>query len=434
MKHAYLICMILLLAACGSQQPDEPRPLAASVPTQARTIVKADLDAVLKMADCSSQGGKITLAPNLSELLDPWDGLPLLTACAADGDRLDLSKTYWIDLGEAHAPVITAMLRQPASVTADALVDSLSGGVMRLCDGRQAWLSMATGSELASMVDTILARANECNLLNSQGIEHEFFVQSSSILAMRRCPADDEGAASRVNPLGDAYDAVFMSCDIHDRSIAALIRIASAGQWVDATSLMQPIDAETAFADQPPGSVLAAAAGVTTGSVCRVLSAIPGLRFDRRFTLSIYARILAVNGTATLAIAPGGRAETIRNFDLNNWDTRLTIPIQGDPVKALDFADRYLPANCYVEADSLCLYASTYEPGTYPSYDNLAPALDPGCRLAIAARIPYRSETMKALRLRSGYSLDIQADSAVRVNLRVLGPADYILPALLDDL
>ncbi|MDE7376593.1 MAG: hypothetical protein K2N16_07075 [Muribaculaceae bacterium] len=428
MKRLFLIFPLLavLVIACRKPEPEIVKPLGATVPIEARAIVKVDLDAVLKMADCRSEGGRIELTPELSRLLRRWYGLPLLQACAAEGWRLDLKEAYWIDLGEGHQPVVTAMLKRQDLDQDEVLVDSLADGVAWLSDGRQAWLSLADGPELASTVDSILAKADSLNLLAAKGIDGEFFARPSTIKAVRR-------GENMANPIGDAFDAVYFGVDVRDRSISAQVRLASAGQWVDATSLMQPIDADAAFSDQPPGCVLVAAAGLTTNSVCRSLSAIPDLRFDRRFTLSIYARILAVNGTASLAMAPGGRAETIRNFDLRNWDVRFNLPIQGDPVKALDFADRYLPDYCYAEADSQYLYASTYEPGTYEPRSDFAPALAPGC-LAVMVRIPYQSETMKALRLKSGYSIDFQADSALRLNVRLLGPAEYILPALITDL
>lgn len=429
MKRLFLILPLLALWLCGCRKadPEEPKPLAATVPIEARTIVQADIDALLKMADCSSEGGRIVFTPELRNLLAGWEYLRLLEACATEGDRLDLSEAYWIDLGDGHLPLITARLKQQSEKQDGMHVDTIASGVVCLSDGRQAWMSLADEPALSATVDSILARADTLNLLNSKGIEAEFFTQHSSIKAMCR-------GENIVNPLGDAFDAVFTSIDVRDRAIAAQVRFASSGLWVDATSLMQPIDAESAFADQPPGCVLVACAGVTTNSVCRVLSALPGLRFDRRFTLSIYARILAVNGTASLAISPGGRAETIRDFNLRHWDARLNMPIQGDPVKALDFADRYIPDYCYAEADSQYLYASTYEPGIYDSSSSLMPTLEQGCRLAISARIPYQSETMKAFRLRAGYTIDFQADSSLRLNLRLLGPADYILPALIEDI
>lgn len=419
--------LALWLCSCHKAEPDEVKPLAATVPVGAKAIVKADIDVVLKMADCRSEGGKIELTPELRKLFRGWEYLPLLEACAAQGSRLDLSEVYWIDLGGVYKPVITARLRQLSEHKDEKRADSVAGGVTCLSDGRQAWLSMADALELAATVDTILVRADSLNLLDDKGIVADFFAQQSTVRAIRR-------SDNIVNPMGDAFDAVFVSLDVRDRVVAAHARFASAGQWVDATSLMQPIDAETAFAEQPPGCVFAVAAGVTTNSVCRVLSAMPGLRFDRRFTLSIYARILAINGTASLAMAPGGRAETIRDFNLKHWDVRLNMPIKGDPVKALDFADRYLPDYFYAEADSQYLYASTYEPGAYRQHSDFTPALAQGCRLAVMARIPYQSETMKALRLRSGYSVDFQADSALHLNLRLLGPDEYILPTLIEDL
>lgn len=422
-----LSLLALWLCSCHKAEPDEVKPLAATVPVGAGVIVKADIDAVLKMADCRSEGGKIELTPELRELFRGWKYLPLLEACAAQGWRLDLNEAYWIELGEGHEPVVTALLKGQSEIGDEMQSDCLDGGVAWLSDGRQAWLSLADGPSLAATVDKALVMADSLNLLTGEGIEADFFAKPSTIRAMHR-------SDNIVNPLGDAFDAAFVSIDVRDRSIATLARFASEGHWVDATSLMLPIDAEAAYADQPPGSVFAAAAGVTTNSVCRVLSAMPGLRFDRRFTLSIYARILAVNGTASLAMAPGGRAETIRDFSLPHWDVRLNIPIQGDPVKALDFADRYLPDYFYAEADSQYLYASTYEPGAYESRSDFAPALVPGYRMAAMARIPYQSETMKALRLRSGYSVDFQADSALHLNIRLLGPAEYILPAIIEDL
>lgn len=419
--------LALWLCACRQPQPEAPEPLAATVPAEAREVVRADLDALLKMADCPSQGGSIALTPELGRLLDGWEYLPLLEACAARGDRLDLSEAYWIDLGDGHDALITAMLKHPADEPADMTADSAGAGVAWLSDGRQAWMSLADGDALAATVDSVLARAKVLNLFDSKGITADFFTLRRTVAAMRR-------GENTANPLGDAYDAAYVSVDVRDRAIAAEVRFAGGGRWVDATSLMQPIDPEDAFASQPPGCVLAAAAGVNPNSLCRALSAMPGLRFDRRFTLSLFVRILGVKGTLSLAMAPGGRAETIRDFNLRHWDARLNMPINGDPVRALDFADRYLPPYCYAEADSQWLYASTYEPGTYEPYTDLQPDIEPSCRVAVAVRIPYSSETMKALRLRSGYSLDIRADSAVRVNLRLLGPAEYLLPSLIEDL
>lgn len=420
--------LAVVFCACHRHQvAAPPQPLAATVPAHARVIAKSDLDAALKMADCRSHAGKIQLTPELRRLLARWPGLPLLEAAANAGDRLNLTEAYWIDLGEGFEPVLTALLRQPIDDQEEMQTDSLPGGIALLSDGRQAWLSMADAQALALTVDTIRTRAKERNMLSAQSIESEFFSQPSTLSAMAK-------GENVINPLGDAFDAVCVRVDVRDRAISAQARFASAGAWVDATSLMLPIDAEAALSDLPPGCVMVAAGGATVASICRLLSAIPGLPFDSRFTLSLYARMLAVNGTISLAAAPGGRAETIRDFSLRHWDCRLNIPLESDPVKALDFADSYLPEYLYVVADSQFLYASTYEPGSYDAYSDYSPEIAPTSRLALMARIPYRSETMKALRLRAGYSIDIQADSSVTLNLRVLGPADYILPTLISDL
>lgn len=428
LRNALLILPLLaaIICACSKPNAEPSAPLASTIPAQARMVARSDLDGLLKMADCRSQGGAITLTPELRSLLSSWPGLPLIEAAAADGARLDLAETYWIDLGEGFEPVLTAKLRHPAGDYEDMATDSMPSGVAWLCDGRQAWLSLSSAAELAATVDSILTRAGKDNLQYGQSIEHEHFAQPSALLAMAK-------GETLANPLGDAFDAVFVSVDVDDRSISAIARFANAGAWVDATNMMQPIDAQAALADLPPGCVFVAAAGATVNSICSLIAAIPGLRFDRRFTLSIYARMLSVNGTASLAVAPGGRAETIRDFSPRHWAARLNIPISGDPVKALDFADRYLP-DLYVEADSQGLYATTYEPGLYDLGADFLPDISPASRLALSARIPYQSETMKALRLRSGYAIDIQADSALRVDLRLLGPANYLLPTLIADL
>lgn len=431
MKRVFAILPLLavLLCACHRPMPEEEMPLKATVPTEAHTIVKADLDAVLKMADCDSEGGKIELTADLLKLLAKWPNLPLLEACAAAGDRLDLTESYLIEIDRHHPAVITALLRQPSERQEDMTADTLPGGVAWLSDGHQAWLSLSDISALANTVDLIQAKAIVHNLLEDEGIETDFFSQSSTLTAVYK-------TGNVANPIGDAFDAIFISIDVRDRSIAAQGRFASDGAWVDATSMMQDIDSQAALDNLPPGCVMLLAAGVTTNSVCRALSAMPWLRYDQRFTLSIYTRLMAVDGTLSLAAAPGGRAETIRDFDLRHWAARLNIPIQGSPDKALDFADQYIPDYCYAEADSQFLYASTYEPGIYEDagYIDFSPAISTESRIALMARIPYQSETMKALNLSSGYSIDLQADSAVKLNVRILGPANYILPALIHDL
>lgn len=423
-----VIAICLSLCGCKQQaEMQETKPLAATVPVEAVCVVKADIDATLKMADCKSQGGKIELTPELRKLLRDWDGLPLLEACAAEGSRLDLTEAYWIDLGHGHVPVITALLKQPTEDQGDMQSECLNDGLAWLSDGRQAWLSLADEQTLAATVDSILVKAENLNMLSAEGVEPQFFARPSSIIVMSRGQAV-------ANPLGDDFDAMLASIDVHDRSIAMQARFVCEGQWVDATSLMQPIDAAAAFADQPPGCVAVGAAGITSKVISNTLSTIYSNRQDCRLTLSVFARSLHIKGTASLAVAPGGRAETLCDFNSRHWDARLNLPINGNPVKALDLADRIMSDNSYAEADSQFLYLSTYEPGTYESQTNFAPSLEPGCRLAVAARIPYKSETMKALRLRAGYSIDLQADSSLRLSLRLLGPADYILPALIEDL
>lgn len=431
MKRVFAILplLVVLLCACHKPQPAEQKPLKATVPTEARAIIKADLDAALKMADCHSEGGKIELTADLRKLLSKWPNLPLLEACAAAGDRLDLTESYLIELDGQHPTVITALLKNPSEPQEEMTADTLPGGVAWLSDGRQAWLSMADASTLTATIEAIQASALERNLQDAEGIVTEFFSMLSTLTAVYK-------SDNVANPIGDAFDAVFISVDVRDRSIAAQARFASNGEWVDATSKMQNIDSQATLDNLPPGCVMLMAAGVTTNSVCSALSTLPGLRYDRRFTLSLYTRLMAVDGSLSLAVAPGGRAETIRDFDLRHWVARLNIPIQGNPDKALDFADRYLPDYCYAEADSQFLYASTYEPGLYDGagYMDFSPTIPPASRIAVIARIPYQSETMKALNLSSGYSIDLQADSAIMLNVRVLGPANYILPTLIHDL
>lgn len=94
MKSA-LLCLALCLAAC--KEAPQSDDILDFIPADARMIVRADLDALLKLAGSQSSHGAITLAPDLDKalrrVLTP-DQADVLRRTAALGSVADISHAF----------------------------------------------------------------------------------------------------------------------------------------------------------------------------------------------------------------------------------------------------------------------------------------------------------------------------------------------------
>lgn len=408
MKSA-LLCLALCLAAC--KEAPQSDDILDFIPADARMIVRADLDALLKLAGSQSSHGAITLAPDLDKalrrVLTP-DQADVLRRTAALGSVADISHAF-LFVEPANGMLVAAAPLKPG---AHADAPTLEGIV---------WVH-DSAIDTDSLVSSAAAHPASRNPIareaaNADGI-------ASGILSIPEAMS---------HPAGDDFDAVAFAVDIADRSISLKARAALGDAWVDPFSRLQPIDISS-LRGLPAAPALAVAVGLGPEAVAAIEPMVRPSGLPMRMVCKALFSSIAAGGTFAIEAAPGGNAETIRNLSTDNWIIEALLPAGNNSGLLATLIGSQL-GQFEAEPEEGAVRIRNFETDEDTEMSDPWAFIADGDLAAASLYIPYGSETAKAFGLRNGYGSRLTAaDSALHASLRVMGSAPYILPAVLQDI
>ncbi|MCC8112781.1 MAG: hypothetical protein LIP03_02065 [Bacteroidales bacterium] len=429
-----LVCALSI--AAWSCQSSMPPSFADTIPARSDAIIAADLDQLLKMAGCGSKGGAITLTKDLQDLLVRIDSNALrgVEAIAQQGSWLDLKNTYACRKSPDLPWVLTAEVKEdvelpPHYITASksdildrAFLYRITPDVTLVATEQQAWF--ISGDSAVARVERLVLSAAESSVGNNPALK-DFFDGTPQLKARFKVDGAD-------NPAGDPYDEVRVTLSVRERTLLLNGTSYNKGAAVNPLARLQAIDPE-ALEWMPNGCVAAIGAGVSPKLLKKLLKLWGGEPKTNLAIEALIAMMDAQGGTVAIGAAPGGSAETIRRLTLRNWMLKAMLPLGEKAEPAAMLINKFIDG-LYSETVDDYLAITNYDPEDYPSEYDAWPSTAYGSKALLTATVPYKSQTMKALRFKNGYELRVVApDSSFNATLRLLGSGDYLLPAIIRD-
>lgn len=443
-KMILSVAMILATLVSCRNVINRPNELEATVPLSSTIIVQTNLDALLKKAGCKSEMGVITLSDEMTKLLSVDSCfLNLISQCASHGNIIDLSELYLF--GQTPSTLVgTARIKDDdfSRRTGNyAVIDSkqlgsiklmsLGEGISMVVDEHQVWVAKMDSLTLAHTVDSIMNDARFASVATAENL-HNFFNNNVSVKIRCRLLGFSD-------LFGERFNEVYASANVTDRVVTLKAECASDGVKVNPFSDMLDIDS-IAVVGMPMGSVLSINFGLNHTLVGRLPLLMERISLKEKILLGMVAELIDENGgTFSIAIAPGGRTETLKRGGLSAWMLRLAIPAGKKGEAAAAIVNNFFSEDIYAESDSSYLQIWNYDPFLFEEFyhtsTDMEISVQEGEKGALFINIPYRSEVMKAFNLKRGYSLKATfADSIASASLRILGPSTYILPSVIEDI
>lgn len=430
----FSLSALALLSACG-ELPTQG--YLDSIPAQSSGIVAIDLDQALKMTGCGSKGGVISLTPDLSNLLERVDtnALFFTQAIAAQGHWLDLSQTYALKMPNSSQWIWTAPVREEMSMPSNyssatkseilhrAYFYPISSHTTMVAIENQAFFLKPDSA--IKRIEELVTMSRTSSLGNNPHLK-EFFQGTPQVKARFMINQND-------NPAGQPFDEIRATLTIRERTLALRAAAYLKSSPVNPISQLLPIDPE-ALDWMPNGCIAAAAIGVSPQVLLDASKMVHNMQPNTHLALNtLIAMLDAHGGTISLGAAPGGNAETIKNLTLENWQLKSMLPMGEKAEPAAMIIDKFVEG-LYSETVDDYLAITNYNPEDYPSEYDAWPATVFGAKALLTATIPYKSQTMKALKFKNGYEFKIvAADSMAQTTLRLLGTGDYLAPAMVRD-
>ena len=437
------LCVAVLTATligCNKQ----PRGFYDAIPADSRLIIRADLSELLKSAGCDSENGRITLTPNVERLCQSFDSVNtiLLRSVASMGDVIDLaSATAYTANGHAQLVVTASMLPEKQFQAESKDLEStflgtlqsfdLPDGITLLANEQQAWASHCESFRLLAILDSAL-RLPHGNTLAADDRTIAFMDGAERLKARVMLPKVK-------NMLGDDFDRLYATFVNDDRSMRFRVTAGDEEGAVDPFAYLTSITNEAVL--YVPNRMAAGFAVGMKPKAMEVFSALAKpLPLTLRFGLeSVLSALDSNGGTFAVVAAPGGNAETIRSMSLQNWLVKAAFPIGegGEAVSELinKFGKGSLPDGVSIDSyvDEGQLFITDYCDDAVEVEENWP--MDCEAVALLSVTISYKGEVMKALRIKNGYDISVEAsDSCAVGTIRLLGPNPYILPAIIQDL
>lgn len=407
-----LFVLLIISASCSQHNEKTHSGLLDAVPASAGTVIVADL------YECAAHIGLRISSEGLvsddGENAD-LDALPRnisepVALLARNRHSIDLSHVAIFSDSDSKSIIFTAM-RIAGTELNDIPDDSR---VAFFSDDSRVWVA-AKPFDAASL-DSVTAHASALAIADIKN-DREFF---SSYQPMRARVSVPEFR----NEAGDDFSFVYASSRVDEDNITIRLSFTdSLGTRVDPFSRLSPID-ENVYSYLPQATLATIAIGADRNTFRSILSNYGGfIPLRQRMAAELSSGFLC-DSAATLAVgfAPGGSAETISNFTLDTWVFTALLPIDIDRTEDfMDIIDKI------TRGALLCDIAGPYLAVSNASLETVASGDDYGTipsesRIRIQAVVPYRSELMKALKLKRGASLDIDASKAeVTIRFSALG-------------
>lgn len=429
---------IILLVAMASCSAPRQRDILDTIPSTSEYVMNINIDAILKKAGCDKRQGIFILTPELTSLIARADSsaLALLLAVVDQGYCLDLTQVYAVkcmDKWMMTAPRIPMSelrgeperIRIPSLGTCQSL--DLGMGYTLIANEMQVWIGHDESSMLSAQLDKMIIAA-DLEPLSAKTTIVEYVLGEADLKCYYRIPDDF------TNPLGGKIMAALTKLNLSERMMELNMEFIGSNSPAAPFSGLPPIES-LHLQGMPLGTIAYLAIGIGPQTLSNLEPLRRGLPFATQLALNaLIALSDPEGGTISLGLAPGGSAETIKKLSLENWLVRAKLPMGEKAVDAAELINKFSTDNlyCYAEDDALAI--TSYDIDDYPSeqQDVMLPA---DARIWIWAQIPYRSQIMKALSIGNGYQLELCAtENKVRSTLNILGPVQFLLPALIRDL
>lgn len=432
-----MLTVVAAVALTGCKGPRQ-RSLLDTIPASATMVAQVDLDQLLKMAACGSQDGAITLTSDINTLLARADSsaLALLQSAAEMGYCLDLQQLFVfrydgqliLTAPRKAETVLQGDVDRVKIVTLGSTLSSeLPYGTTVLATPHQGWIALGKAQRVSDLVDKAVADA-----------DIEPLTARTSIVAYLTAPFTGkiyvDVPKEYDNPFGQNAAAMMAHIQVRDRSIEWAAEFVGKGTAGCPFSELAPIDAAT-LEEMPAGAIAYVAIGLGPNTISRLGPLRKRLPFTTQLAVdAIVALSDPEGGTMAIGAAPGGHAETIKKINLDNWLVRAMLPMGDKAADAAKLINKFAPENLYCYALDDALAITSYDAADYPA---AAEGMNPpeNARVWVWAQVPYRSQLMKAMKITNGYQFETWATACeVRGELRIMGQAQYILPALIRDL
>ncbi len=427
-----------VLALVGCTTTTKQRALLDTIPASSEYVAGANLDLLLKMAACPSYGGAITLSSDINHLIAKTDtsALALLQSVAELGYCLDLERAYAFHYS-GHL-IFTAPrknnvdLRGPVDKMKIVSLGSvetvpLPRGTTLVATHRQGWIASGSPEAVAELIDQAVKAADKSSIASASEVT-KLLSGKETLKAYAIIPKDIQ------NPFGQNATAALLRLDVRDRAIEMQVEFEGEGSSGCPFSELAPID-EGAFFEAPLGAVAYLGIGLGPNTISRLGPLRKRLPFTSQLAVDAVVSLCdPEGGTLSIAAAPGGNAETIKKFNLDNWLVRAWLPMGDKAEDAAKLINKFAPENLHCYALDSALAITSYDIDNYPEEEDL-PSPPANARVWVYAQVPYNSPLMRALNLSNGYQLEAYATACeIRTNLRIMGQAQYILPALIRDI
>ncbi len=430
------IAAILIATLLGCAKPKE-RGLSETIPAEADCIMQLQLRQLLKMAGCNSQEGRLILTGDIESLISRADpsALALLQSAADMGHCIDLDNAYAFLFQGSWYLTAPRLEGNPLPVSGQRTKIATLGsietiefpyGTTLVANLQQAWIVTGNQLQVPDLIDQVLTAADRLPLTAKPSILNHL-QGPEQIKAYNIIPKEFD------NPFGQNAETTLTYIEIKDRALSIRASFLGKGNAGCPFSDLAPINPEV-LEEMPAGAVAYLAIGLGPNTIKNLGPLRKRLPFATQLAVdAVVALSDPEGGTLAVGTAPGGNAETIKKISLDNWLVRAMLPMGEKSAEAAKLINKFAPDHLYCYALEDALAITSYDVDDYPSQNSIAPPEN--ARIWLYVNVPYRSQLMKALGIANGYELELWTTQCeIQGQLKVMGQAQYILPALIHDL
>lgn len=455
------IAMLLIATSCSKTLEGD---ILSTVPADSRLIFVANVDAIVKNAGCKVVQGKVTLSPELSNLVERMNTKDKIRVkqLIAVASMVNLNRIV-IFMGTNEKTVITFELTQPelfnSAMIASAkstdtqdgyTVYTLDSGSVLVTYGNQGWLA-----DSVETVDKCLADAEQ-NPATNLGAAYEYLcadVTAACIAYVSEQEIKSVPVFSFMSqePCGTYICAI---ANLQDNLIEAeLTAVTENGEYPDFAQLVSPID-ENMLCYIPDEAQVAVAIGKPTESEEIINYALNEFSSYDTSSLSMLSLLgSALNGGLVFAARPAADARFLFTSPETAWDYLAVANIDAESRSQINSLIGMASfsgsmsietdedwGQDYISYDYRRIYFADLDPyfavSSSPIRDTnsrIASEDVSGCLGYVNIDIPANSPIQEAISSPFGFTTNLWlTDSSIKADLRLNGTNSSILKSLIE--
>lgn len=450
---AALVLIVIITNSCSKTLEED---ILTTIPSEARLVVVANADAIVKNAGCKVVDGVVTLSPELEKLVEKLDSRQkfhvkqfIAIANMVKTDRI----VFFVD--ESGNPICTFELQNPElfniSLTASSksttreagytVYKQRNGGIIAT-DGNQGWFAQDV-----EVVKSAVESAAESNYA-ANGAVYDVLCDEATItycLKMSEALAKDENG----NPIDYLCGNVSLTDNLIEAEFQQMNR---SGKKYSVSRIMERIDPEIAkyIPDNAQGLV-------AIGKIKEVKACVDALR-DFRVADPSELQMLqligsGISGSAAISVTPAADSNSLFNDPLSSWDITGAVQLSEESVSQIssliDMASLAYGINVITDEETgqQCI---EYGSGKvfYNQYDTTivasnVPLKEPTtsvytdkfaeCYALVSADVPYDSQLVRAMKIPYGFTVKAYLyDDKLSLEARINGSKSSILKSLVE--